>query len=87
MARERIVLDIPELPGRPVVGGGCCAVPAAEAIEQSLCGWRGVRGVQVDVTSGRVEAELDEDGPGASDLVWSLRMLGFEEVRPPDEHA
>lgn len=80
-ADERtIVLESAELAARPVVGSSCCAVPAAEAIKDTLASWPGVRHVTVEVGRGRVEVALDGDRPTAADLAWSLRMLGLEPV-------
>ncbi|MEX2210376.1 MAG: hypothetical protein WD689_01235 [Gaiellaceae bacterium] len=76
MSRE-ITLLVPQLTTRAVIGGSCCAVPAAEAVEQTLAEWPGVE--RVVVGQGRVDVVIDDASRlGAADLVWSLRMLGLE---------
>lgn len=78
VSRE-IALLVPELAERPCLGGLCCGVPAAQAIEQSLTEWAGVEEVAVDLDRGRIRVRLDATrGTTADDVLWSLRMLGFE---------
>jgi hypothetical protein len=74
-----IVIVVRELAQRPVLGVGCCAIPAAAAIESALGDWRGVERVEVDARSGRITVTVSGEGtPAPADLIWSLRMLGLD---------
>lgn len=88
---ERHLLAVPGLSAQAAIGSCCGAVSAAEAIETSLLGWRGVESVQVEAEHGRVVVVADRDaGPRIGDLLWSLRMLGLEHVReatPPEPNV
>ena len=74
---RQITLLVPELTTGAVIAGSCCAVPAAQAVEQTLADWPGVE--RVVVGQKRVDVSVDDASRlSASDLVWSLRMLGLE---------
>ena len=61
------------------MGAGCCAVPAAAAIERTFLEWDAVERVEADVGHGRVTVTLSgSPQPTGADLVCSLRMLGLE---------
>jgi hypothetical protein len=89
--RERLVLAVPGLSARAVIGSCCAAVSAAAAIEASPLGWPGVESVQIEPGHDRVVVVVDRDaGPRAADLPWSLRMLGLEHPRkdaPPEPNV
>lgn len=82
---ETVTLLLPQLALDGVLGSGCCAVPAAPAIERDLLGWAGVRRVEVDRPAGLVRVVLEGDGPRPDEIAWSLRMLGLGEARVLDE--
>ena len=55
-----ITLHVPELKSRPVVGGGCCALPVEPLIADALSGLAGVKRVDVSTSQGQVVVETAE---------------------------
>lgn len=82
---ETVTLLLPQLAQDGVLGSGCCAVPAAPAIERDLLGWAGVRRVEVDQPAGLVRVVVAGGRPRPDEIAWSLRMLGLAEARILDE--
>lgn len=70
---ENLELQVPELARRPFVGGGCCAIAAADLICDALGRLSGVRAVACDDEEGAVRLEL-ELGSGAG-LLPTVRAI------------
>lgn len=77
-------LTVPELRRRPLVGGGCCAVPSAWLIEETLAQLTGVERVHADDEQGRILLKLRPGGVKMEEILEALQALGFP---PASEQA
>ena len=60
-APGRVLLEVPGLSARPVIGAGCCAVPAADLLREAIAGLEGVQGVTCDEERGEIELAVAPD--------------------------
>lgn len=79
--QRRAEFLLPELPDRVAIGRMCCVVPCEDLIEQELGSWPGVEAVKVNQPEGRVEVVLSQEHPSLDQLVWSLKIVGFDDVQ------
>lgn len=74
----KLTLSVPELRERPIVGGGCCAIPAESLIEETLTELEQVRELTVSDEAGTVEVIVSEGDQGLSEeLKERIEGLGY----------
>lgn len=74
------LLWVPGLAERRAIGSGCCFLLAGDMLDLELRGWRGVRDLVIDDSTGLVRLVLSSRHPPIEDLVACVRDLGFEQV-------
>lgn len=80
-----LAFAVPDLRRRPVIGGGCCAVPAQFLIEETLKEVEQVREVAVSDESGVVRVWVTKGGGALEEeLKGRIEGLGYgvEESHP-----
>ena len=76
-----VVLSVPGLRQAPVLGGGCCAVTAEDAICDELVSWPAIVSATIDPTAQTAMVVLDpEMEDPLADAVEAVRDLGFPAV-------
>jgi hypothetical protein len=74
----RLIMHVPELPDRPVIGGGCCAVTAEFLFEETLTELSDVRSVQTTDDRGLVNVEVTNYSEKlAQELRERIEELGY----------
>lgn len=76
-----VVLSVPGLLQAPVLGGGCCAVTAEDAICDELVSWPAIVSATIDPQAQTAMVVLDpEMEDPLADAVEAVRDLGFPAV-------
>ncbi len=72
-----VVLALNGLKEHAYVGGGCCAITAADAIEQELRSWPFVTRVTVDDTNSEVTLSVTKRDSDVDAIVEVLESMGY----------
>lgn len=81
---ERLVLWVPLLLERPVIGPGCCAVLAEEIVRDELEHLPGVWATRFDGSAGLVEVCYDLGQLEAGKIVEKLGSAGYPAADPSE---
>ncbi len=81
---ERLVLWIPLLLEEPMIGSGCCAVPAEEIVRDELERLPGVWAARFDESVWLVEACYDPGKLEAEKIIQTLARIGYPAVDPSE---
>lgn len=79
--QRRAEFWLPQLPDRFAVGRMCCVVACEDLIDHELSAWSRVEDVNVTQDQGRVEVLLSWEHPSLDELIWSLKVVGFDDVQ------
>lgn len=78
---DAVVLSVPGLRQAPVIGGGCCAVAAGDAVRDELVSWPAIVSATVDPQAETATVVLDPDTEDPlTDAVEVVRDLRFPAV-------